>query len=51
MNITYQLLASIAQSAGVLLFMGAFLLICGYALWPRHRDTFERAAHLPLSED
>jgi cytochrome c oxidase cbb3-type subunit IV len=48
---TYELLARIAQSAGLLLFMTAFFGIVAYALWPKNADRFDAAARLPLSED
>ena len=33
------------------LFVALFLAVVGYALWPRNRATFDRAARLPLRED
>ncbi len=47
----YHLLASIAQSLGVLYFMGMFLAVVAYALWPRNRETFDRAASVPLDDE
>jgi cytochrome c oxidase cbb3-type subunit IV len=47
----YHLLASIAQSVGVLYFMGMFLAVVAYALWPRNRETFDRAASVPLDDE
>jgi cytochrome c oxidase cbb3-type subunit IV len=47
----YHLLASIAQSVGVLYFMALFALVVAYALWPRNRDRFERAASMPLDDE
>ena len=47
----YYLLASFAQSAGVLYFMGMFLAVVAYALWPRNRETFDRAASVPLDDE
>jgi len=47
----YQFLASIAQSVGVLYFMGMFLAVVAYALWPRNRETFDRAASIPLQDE
>jgi cytochrome c oxidase cbb3-type subunit 4 len=32
-------------------FVGIFLAILIYALWPRNRETFDQAARLPLRED
>jgi cytochrome c oxidase cbb3-type subunit IV len=47
----YQFLASIAQSVGVLYFMAVFALVVLYALWPRNRTRFERAAAVPLDDE
>jgi cytochrome c oxidase cbb3-type subunit 4 len=33
------------------LFVGLFIAIVAYALWPRHRAKFEDAARIPLRED
>jgi cytochrome c oxidase cbb3-type subunit IV len=48
---TYTFLATIAQGAGVLYFMGIFLAICAYALWPANRGRFDAAAQVPLQDD
>lgn len=47
----YHFLAHIAQSAGLLYFVGLFLAICLYAFWPTNRSRFEAAALAPLRED
>jgi cytochrome c oxidase cbb3-type subunit 4 len=48
---TYEAIAGFAQTWGlallVVLFVGAVL----YALWPRNREKFRRAAQRPLQED
>ena len=51
MATTYEWLARFAQSAGVLYFIGLFLVVLVYALRPRNKETFDRAAHMPLRED
>ena len=28
-----------------------FAMVCVYAFWPRNKETFDRAARLPLDED
>jgi cytochrome c oxidase cbb3-type subunit IV len=33
------------------LFVGMFIAIVAYALWPRHRAKFDDAARIPLQED
>jgi cytochrome c oxidase cbb3-type subunit 4 len=48
---TYAFLAHLAQTLGLLLFMGGFLAISAYALWPSNRKRFDDAARMPLSED
>jgi len=47
----YAFLAGIAQSIGLLYFVGIFTCVCLYAFWPSNRERFKRAASLPLSED
>ncbi len=51
MDSTYRLLASFAQSAGVLYFMGIFAAVVVYALWPSNKSRFDEAARMPLRED
>ncbi len=48
---TYALLSSFAQTGGLLYFVVLFLGVLAYALWPRNRESFDHAAHLPLAED
>ena len=48
---TYTFLAKLAQSAGLLYFVGTFLGICAYVLWPRNKARFDEAAAIPLKED
>jgi cytochrome c oxidase cbb3-type subunit IV len=48
---TYEWLAQIAQSAGLLYFVALFVAVSAYALWPKNRATFDAAARLPLQED
>jgi cytochrome c oxidase cbb3-type subunit IV len=51
MGTTYALLASIAQQLGVVFFMAIFAIVVAYALWPKNREKFDAAAHMPLKED
>lgn len=51
MQSTYQFLANIAQSVGVLYFMAIFIAISAYALWPSNAAKFDEAARMPLKED
>jgi cytochrome c oxidase cbb3-type subunit 4 len=48
---SYETLASFAQTWGTVAFAVAFVLICFYALNPANRDKFRRAASAPLRED
>jgi cytochrome c oxidase cbb3-type subunit 4 len=49
--VTYETIARIAQQGGLIYFGLIFLAGVAYALWPKNRDAFERAARLPLEED
>lgn len=48
---TYQEIASFAQSWGILYFGLLFAGALVYALWPRNKRTFDEAARVPLRED
>lgn len=48
---TYEDVRSFSALWGLLYFTGLFALALVYALWPRNRETFERAAQMPLMED
>jgi len=48
---TYETVARFAQQAGLIYFGLIFLAGAAYAFWPRNRETFERAASIPLDED
>jgi cytochrome c oxidase cbb3-type subunit 4 len=48
---TYQMLASFAQTWGLVLFVLGFLGVVAYALNPRRKQQFDEAARLPLKED
>jgi len=50
---TYSLLAGIAQTWGLVIFVVAFLLIVAYAFWPSkaRKKEFDAAAKIPLKED
>ena len=40
-----------AQTYGLALMVLLFLVALAYALWPNKRETFRRAARLPLEDD
>jgi cytochrome c oxidase cbb3-type subunit 4 len=46
----YETLASAAQQGGTVYMFLIFLAGCAYALWPKKRAEFEKAARLPLEE-
>jgi len=48
---TYELMARIVQQGGTLYFVLLFLAALIFALRPRAKSTYERAARLPLEED
>jgi cytochrome c oxidase cbb3-type subunit 4 len=33
------------------IFVGIFIAIVGYALWPRNKTTFDEASRMPLREE
>jgi cytochrome c oxidase cbb3-type subunit 4 len=51
MNSTYRALAEFAQTWGLAYFVGVFLVVLVYALWPSRRREFDEAARIPLRED
>ncbi|MBR9826143.1 MAG: cbb3-type cytochrome c oxidase subunit 3 [Alphaproteobacteria bacterium] len=46
----YEILASFAQTWGMLLFVTLFLGALTYALWPKNQERFDKAANAPLNE-
>jgi cytochrome c oxidase cbb3-type subunit 4 len=48
---TYLSLAHFAQTWGLAYFVGVFLLVLIYALWPSRQRQFDEAARMPLRED
>ena len=51
MNSTYRMLAEFAQTWGLAYFVGVFLVVLAYALWPSRQRKFDDAARMPLRED
>jgi cytochrome c oxidase cbb3-type subunit 4 len=47
----YNSVSTFAQSYGLLYLFGLFAIVLVYALWPRNKDKFDKAAHIPLEED
>ena len=50
-GLSYEAMARFAQQGGTLYFGLMFLAGLIYALWPRHRASFERLAVLALESD
>jgi cytochrome c oxidase cbb3-type subunit 4 len=48
---TYETVSMAAQQGGSIYLFLLFLAGAVYALWPRKRDEFDRAARAPLDED
>ncbi|USG60422.1 cbb3-type cytochrome c oxidase subunit 3 [Sneathiella marina] len=47
----YNSVSAFAQSYGLLYLFGVFLIVLAYALWPRNKEKFDKAAQIPLEED
>jgi len=47
---SYQAIVHFAQTWGLALLVGGFLVAVIYALWPGNREKFKRAAHAPLDD-
>ncbi len=48
---TYETVSRLVQQGGALYFSLIFLGVVAYALWPKNRERFERAARAPLDEE
>jgi len=48
---TYEAIAGFAQTWGLAFLLVLFLAAVGYALWPKNREKFRRAANDSLLED
>ena len=51
MHPIYRALAEFAQTWGLAYFVGVFLVVLAYALWPSRLRLFDEAARMPLRED
>jgi cytochrome c oxidase cbb3-type subunit 4 len=51
MHSTYRAVAEFAQTWGLAYFIGVFLIVLAYALWPSRKSQFDNAARIPLRED
>lgn len=48
---SYDVLAHFIKMGGTVFFTGFFVCAIIYALWPKNKTRFERAAQLPLLND
>lgn len=48
---TYQTVAFLTQTGVLVFFMMLFGAVLFYALAPRNKDKFTRAAHMPLDDE
>lgn len=48
---TYEEVASISGTIGLVLFMSMFAVVLAYALWPRNKAKFDKASRAPLDEE
>ncbi len=48
---SYDILAHFVKMGGTVFFTAFFTLCIIYALWPKNKVRFERAANLPLIDD
>ena len=51
MNATYRAFAEFAQTWGLAYFVGLFVIVLVYALWPSRQKQFDESARMPLRED
>ncbi|TNE34845.1 MAG: cbb3-type cytochrome c oxidase subunit 3 [Alphaproteobacteria bacterium] len=47
----YHAMSHFAQSYGLLYLFGLFIIVLAYALWPRNKEKFDKAARLPLEDE
>ncbi|RIA47809.1 cbb3-type cytochrome c oxidase subunit 3 [Dichotomicrobium thermohalophilum] len=48
---TYDTVVMVTQIVGLILFIGLFVAVLIYALWPGNKKRFERASRVPLEQD
>jgi cytochrome c oxidase cbb3-type subunit 4 len=51
MAMDYEMIATFSKSWGLVYLVLLFLGVWVYALWPRNKAKFDRAARVPLEED
>ena len=50
-GLSYAAVATFAQQGGAVYFVILFVIGAAYALWPKNKEKFERAARSPLDEE
>ena len=50
-GLSYEAVAKFAQQGGTVYFGLLFLVGLVYALWPKHKQAFDRLSKVPLEED
>lgn len=48
---SYDTFAHVVKMGGTLVFSLFFFVVIIYAIWPKNKARFDRAAQLPLTED
>ena len=48
---TYDTVATVSQVTTLILFIALFFIVIGYALWPKNREKFDKAARTALDLD
>lgn len=48
---TYEEVASLSGTIGLVFFMAMFAVVLAYAFWPRNSAKFDKAARAPLDEE
>ncbi len=47
----YENFAGFARTYGLIYLTLLFVAVLAYAMWPRNKEKFDRAARMPLRED
>ena len=48
---TYEEVASLSGTIGLVFFVAMFVVVLAYALWPRNKAKFDKASRAPLDEE
>jgi cytochrome c oxidase cbb3-type subunit 4 len=49
--VDYETMSRFAQQGGSIYFLALFVVALIYALWPRNKSMFDKAARAPLDEE